>query len=338
MTVTVRMETPVLTPFRPPTWLRDPHAQTVLAVYFPGTRSAGSAWWRPDTECHRLVLPDGDQIFLHDDSPPDWSPGSRGALLMHGAGGAHDSPYLVRTARKLVAAGIRVWRMDQRGRGAGQGLSRGPGHAGRSEDLELAVEHIAELSAGSPLTIIGFSLGGNILLKYLGECAHRFHDHVEKAIAVAPPIDLQYCAENLHRGLNQIYSWQFAKDLFRLAKSSWPDREPFRRMARRPRTLVEFDDLFTAPLSGYANAAEYYQHASSIHVLDQISIPTAIITAADDPMIPVEMFERARLSPQIAVCVTEHGGHLGYLGKRGADPDRRWLDWRIVDLVRHWLP
>jgi predicted alpha/beta-fold hydrolase len=97
--------------------------------------------------------------------------------------------------------------------------------------------------------------------------------------------------------------------------------------------LFEFDDRVTAPLSGYSGAAEYYACCSSAAVLGEICVPTCILTAADDPIVPSHIFEQVRRAPQIALRVTEHGGHVGFIGRRNGDPDRYWLDWRVVDFA-----
>ncbi len=315
--------------FVPHPLLRSGHLQTIAGVYLKGPLRPYRA------TPHQVMLPDGDRLVLHDDCPVDWRSGDRVALLLHGVAGCHGSSYLVRIAGKLNDVGVRTFRMDMRGCGAGARLAQFPGHAGRSEDALAAADTIQQLATTSPLTIIGFSMGGNIALKLAGELGDRPPSHLVGIVAVAPPIDLMHCGENIDRGFNQVYSRSFARQLVRFLQSR---REHMPLLADlpllpAPRRIVEFDDRFTAPLSGFRDVTDYYQQSSSLPVLSRITLPTLILSAADDPLIPVEMLQRAPLSPSTEIVLTEHGGHVAYIGQNSDDPDRWWMDWRIVDWV-----
>lgn len=317
--------------FDPHPLIRGGHLQTILGAYA----------FRPQETYRaspRLVdLPEGERLVLHDDCPAGWQPGDRAALLLHGLGGCHQSPYMVRFAAKLNAYGIRSFRMDMRGHGAGLRHAASPGHAGRSEDAAAAIDLIAQLCPGSPLAIVGISLGGNILLKYLGERGAAAHPQVDRCLAVAPPIDLVHCSRLIQRLRSRLYDWKFVRELLqqvRDRREHWPSLATL-DLRRPPRTLWEFDERVTAPLSGYASAAEYYANSSSGPLLSRIEVPTTIITAADDPLVPPDVFERASLSSSIAVHVTRSGGHIGFIGAKGRDPDRRWLDWRVIEWATH---
>jgi hypothetical protein len=174
-----------------------------------------------------------------------------------------------------------------------------------------------------------------MVVKLLGELEDLGPRSLDSAIAVAPPIDLVHCCRHLRSGLNRIYDWTFVRSLHALVQErrrKVPDLHdlPLRAL---PRRLREFDHEYTAPLIGYSGAMEYYAKASAAPYLAHIRRPTLIVTAADDPIIPVNMFSRYDMSPQVKLHVTEHGGHLGWVGVSGVDPDRRWLDWRIVDWI-----
>jgi uncharacterized protein len=319
-----------LSRFRPHPLVRGGHAQTIVGAYLPHALSLSTA------VDHRLAMPDGDLLVLHDNRPAAWSPGDGTALLVHGLGGAHHSPYCVRLAARLVERGIRAFRLDMRGCGAGAALARYPGHAGRSEDLRRAILEIERLCPGSPLAAIGYSLGGNIVLKLAGECAGEPPGGLERVAAVCPPIDLGACSHNIGRGLNWIYDRAFLRALVKLvadrARESpeWYAQTP---LHPQPRSLFEFDDRITAPLSGFANAGEYYARCSAAPGLARIEVPTLILAAGDDPLIPAHIFDRAERSSAVALHLAEGGGHLGFLAARGCDPDRRWLDWRLLE----WL-
>jgi predicted alpha/beta-fold hydrolase len=315
-------------PFLPCQGLASAHLQTLIASYTRPRIPYRAAR-------HTVPLGDGDAIVLHDDRPALWCAGDRVVLLLHGVAGCHGSPYLVRTAHKLNLRHWRTFRMDQRGRGAGSRLARQPGHAGRSGDARTAVTWIARHCPGSPITIVGFSMGGNIVLKLLGEAADGLPPELDSALAVAPPVDLLFCARNLDRGLARLYS----RGLTRMLLRGLDQRACLGALARplpdTPRRLWDFDDWITAPLSGFESAEAYYTTSSSAPLLHQIRLPTLIVTAADDPLIPVEMFRHHAMSPAISLHLTENGGHVGFLGRRGLDPDRWWLDWRIVDWIGH---
>ena len=146
-------------PFRSHPLLRGGHAQTLAGAYLPSVRSAYRA------AQHRVRLADGDQLVLHDDRPPDWRDGDRTAMLIHGLGGTYLSGYMRRIALRLGQIGIRVFRLDLRGAGAGIWLAKLPYHSGRSDDAAAAIRYIAEICPGSSTSLIGFSLGGNIAPK-----------------------------------------------------------------------------------------------------------------------------------------------------------------------------
>ena len=273
--------------------------------------------------------------MLHDDCPIAWQSGDRIALLVHGLGGSHESNYMVRIAAKLNTCGVRTFRKDLRGYGAGLSVARGHSHAGKSEDLASVLDYIIDRFPQSPISLVGFSMGANILLKFLGEMGELMPSAVVSAMAVAPPVDLSFCAMNLRKSVNRFYDWSFMRTLHRLiqqrrrAVSDMIDI-PLRPL---PPRLREFDNQFVAPLNGFSGAKEYYQRCSSAQFLTDISIPTLIISAADDPIIPSRIFQNLPLSPAIELHITAHGGHLGFIGVSGIDPDRRWMDWRVVDWV-----
>jgi predicted alpha/beta-fold hydrolase len=316
-------------PFEPHPLVRGGHLQTILGAYLPWRRVAYRA------AQVRVPLADGDQIVLHDDMPNDWQPGGPAALLLHGLGGCYLSSYMQRCMAKLTSRGCRVFRMDLRGSGAGFPLARHPIHAGRSEDAEAALHAVTELCPGSPVHVVGFSMGANIVLKMAGEFGAATPPALASVMAVAPPIDLVECSQNMHRGTNRLYDRRFVRNL--LAHVARRQRHVPDALTRplkpRPRLLVEFDERFTAPLSGFADVNDYYQRASSGPLLRHIAVPTLIVAAATDPIIPVAPYERACYSPTTQLVITPCGGHLGFFGRPGVDPDRRWLDWRVVDWI-----
>ena len=312
--------------FRPHALLRSGHAQTIAAALLPQPSLPFTS------RTYEVELDDQDRLALHDDCPPTWQEGANICLLVHGLGGSHQSPYMQRIAAKLIARGVRVFRMDHRGCGAGATLAQHPGHAGRSDDVLAVLRETIKQCPGSSISLIGFSLGGNMTLKMLGE-GNPLVNVVEKALVVAPPIDLLACATHMQRWINRPYNRSFLKLLFQQLQQrsiSAEHLKPYLAM-RKVKTIFDFDDQVTAPLSGFRDAVDYYTQSSSAPLLQNIDVPTSIVAAADDPLIPVSTYRDAKLSSSMQMLITERGGHVGYLSEKGADPDRRWIDWRVLD-------
>jgi predicted alpha/beta-fold hydrolase len=315
--------------FRPHPLLRSGHAQTIVGSLAPGRRLEYGA------QRHFVPLDDGDAIVLHDDAPPAWRPADRVALLVHGLCGSHLSPYVARTASKLNAQGVRTFRMDLRSHGAGLDRAQRIGHAGRSEDLAAALRMVLALAPQASVHLVGFSMGANIVLKLAGELGANPPANLAGVFAAAPPVDLHFCCDHLRRGWNWIYDGAFTRNLNRHFRA-WQTANPQLELPRSPtklKRIFDFDEHITAPHSGYRDAAHYYAEASSGPLLTEIAVPTVILAAADDPIVPICCLEKVARSPQTQLIITEHGGHLGYIGARSADADSRWLDWRIVDWV-----
>lgn len=312
---------------RPGRFLRNGHLQTMLGHFLHGP-----AFVAP-TRRHRIDLPDGDAMVLHDSTPPRWRHGDPAVLLIHGMGGSHASPFVQRMARPLFNAGWRIFRLDLRGAGAGWNLARIPYNAGCSADARAAVERCGELAPGSPLSLVGCSLGGNIVLKMAGETAWDKLPQLRRVAAVNPPIDLEACSNLIGQPHNRIYELSFLRDLMaqvKLRSRAFPELPRVR--FPQPMTLRRFDDLYTAPLSGYRDASDYYRRASSAPYISRIEIPTLILTARDDPFIAVPPFEALPAAPHRVLDIAPFGGHVGFLDWRFGQWER-WGERRVVS----WL-
>jgi len=317
-------------PFRPHPLLRSRHVQTVFGAWGPLRVP------RDQAELHHVTLADGDQVVVHDDRPASWSAGGRCVLLIHGLGGSHASSYMRRIAHKLNRIGVRTFRLDFRGCGAGFGLAKRPYFGGCSADVASVVRTIEQLCPASLVTLIGFSLGANVILKLLGEQGPGRLAGVDSAFAVSPPVDLAACSDALLKGLNRAYDRYFVKSLMqRIRKQAacLPD-SPAGQFRDRPRTLLEFDDRFTAPTWGYAGAQDYYRQCSSLKFIEQITVPTVIVTSLDDPFIPSAPVAALALPDHVHLHLTPGGGHLGFIARRTNDADWHWLDWRVVAWVQ----
>jgi len=313
--------------FRPLPLLGNPHLQTLL-----GTWLRGPAFHLGSRERH-VLLDDGDRLVLHDSVPELWRKGGRIALLVHGLGGSHRSSHLQRMAGFLLPRGVRVVRMDLRGCGRGTTLARRSYHAGCSDDVRAAVAEVHRWSPTSPLVLVGFSLGGNIVLKLAGEAGSQPVPALERVAAIAPPVDLERCATLIERPRNRLYELHFVRELVALARRRqhyFPDSRPLRFPRRM--TLRLFDDLYTAPRSGFADALDYYRRASSLPLLLSIKLPTLILTARDDPFVAVDPLEMLTAPPNVEVRILARGGHLGFLGWDGAG-GIRWAERRVAEWV-----
>ena len=173
------------------------------------------------------------------------------------------------------------------------------------------------------------------MLRTVAEDTENLPPHVVTAIAVNPPIDLYRSVQTLDSLLGRLYNRYFTRRLVKhiqLLNEHQPEAR-FIDLPKIPRTIYELDDVVTAPLSGFDSADHYYESASSKRILQQITRPSLILTAEDDPLVPVEMFDGLAFHPAIKLHVAPHGGHMGYRGRRGDDPDHHWMDWRILE----WL-
>jgi predicted alpha/beta-fold hydrolase len=316
-----------LTPFRPLLGLGNAHVQTVLAHLAPGP-----GFTRPSQP--RIVdLGDGDRLVWHDSTPSHWRTGQPVVVLIHGMGGSHRSGYMQRTARLFWEMGYRVVRADLRGCGLGVGLARKQAHGGLSGDLRLLLRDVAALAADSPMVLIGFSLGGNVVLKAVGEGG--LPSAVRAVAAVAPPMDLARCSALISSARNRVYDLYFVNDLVNQAKlraQFFPD-VPAPKLRGPAKTLRGFDDCYTAPLWGFDGAEDYYRRQSSLPWVEKISTPTLLLTARDDPFIAVEPFLAIKPGGAITVEIQQRGGHLGFLGADGRG-GVRWADARLAAWVR----
>jgi predicted alpha/beta-fold hydrolase len=313
--------------FRPLPLLSNPHVQTLLGAWLSGPACP------PPRRVQVVWLPDGDGLMLYDNVPAGWRPGGPVALLVHGLTGSHASTNIQRLAVLLLDRRVRVARLDLRGAGRGLALARNTYHSGRSDDVRAALEAVHAWSPTSPLLLVGVSLGGNLALKLAGEARDRPVPNLARVAALAPPIDLERCAALLAHPRNRFYADNFTRELVqavRRRRRFFPDLPPVR--FPRQMTLRLFDELYTAPRGGFADALDYYRRASSAPLIPRIPVPTLILTARDDPFIAVEPFEELRAPSHVVVRVQDYGGHVGFLGWDGAG-GIRWAERRVVEWV-----
>lgn len=281
-----------------------------------------------------VSVSDGDHLCCLDSTPPNWKPDQPTHVLLHGLGGSSRSRYMVRLSRYLYSKGQRVVRMNLRGCGLGEGLARLPSHAGRSADLFAVCKALKAQFPDSKLKIIGFSLAGNITLKMLGELGGDALPLVEKAIVICPAVDLKAGVEFIAKPENRFFEKFYLDCLLETAAQKrviYPDYPHVQ--FPDPLNLYTFDDLYTAPLCGFRDAEDYYLLCSSSCVVHQIEVPTTILYALDDPVIPAHTIAELTLPPNVTAYATKYGGHVSYLSWAGLRYGLRWMDRKVME----WL-
>lgn len=302
--------------FRPAWWCSHPQLQTLWATvaFFGG---------RVKLRRERLELRDGDFVDL------DWTPGSSGpiVIVLHGLQGSSRSHYV---RRLLDAVHERGWRgvvLHFRGcSGVPNRLVRAY-HAGDTHDLDFLVDTLRQREPRAQIGIVGYSLGGNVLLKWLGEAGARAS--VQAAVAVCVPLSLDVAARRLNKGLSRIYQWGLIKSSIRSIKRKCRHGAvPFElEELCKIRTCWEFDDKVTAPMFGFRDAAHYYETASARRYLKGIAARTLIIQSFDDPFMTREVIpSEDELSPCTELEVHSGGGHVGFVTGRWPWAARYWLN------------
>lgn len=318
-------------PFKPAWWLRNPHLQTLWPVLCRRPIKA------LPIERERIELPDGDFIDL------DWidknKTGKPLVLILHGLEGSIDSHYGRSMLQLFSEQGWRGVFMHFRGcSGEPNRLPRSY-HSGDTSDVHYIVnEVLCKREPGVLLAAIGYSLGGNVLLKWLGET--RGENPLCAAIAVSVPFELHKAARRIQHGFSRFYQWYFIKCLrerlsFKFAQT--PDSLKAGVMYN-VKTMYEFDDRITAPLHGFSGVNEYYAKASSRQYLKYITVPTLLLQAKDDPFMSADVIpDPSELSPAVQLEVSEGGGHVGFVaGKYPWEPEY-WLEKRVPAFFKQYL-
>lgn len=305
------MNTPLtLTSFQPTTGLRNPHMQTIMGAVLRSTD--GVMFHR-----QRLDTPDGDFFDLDFPDLPDqaWAAFTETApivLLLHGLGGSARTGYACEMYRQLAQEGIRSVGLNYRSCSGEMNRTTKAYHAGATEDVVVAAKWLRHTYPQARLGVVGFSLGANVLLKFLAETGAL----VDTAVAVSPPFDLAASAVVLAKKSRRPYTRSLLTGLKKKVKQNEARLDAVLNLEQvmASQTLYEFDDRFTAPLHGFQGADDYYRQCSAAQFLPDICVPTLIIRALDDPFfsrrdVPHETIsDNQWLQPQL----TAHGGHVGF--------------------------
>lgn len=300
---------------------------------FPTFR-ARAPWWGPDLQTLRNVLrppvpprfpTERRTLRLSDDSGdalaarlqrPDEDTGRPLAVLIHGLGGSADSAYMHTSAGALLRRGHPVLRLNLRGAGESRALCRLQYHAGRTEDLRDALRGLSPDPSAAGIVLMGFSLGGNLLLKFLAEHAAEFP--IVAAAAVSAPIDLSAASQRFMAPRNRVYQRHLlaAMKSEATAEGAWLEKGE-RRAVASARTVWEFDEYFVAARNGWPGAEAYYEANAARAFLPEIRVPTLVIHALDDPWIPSESYRTLDWgrAPALTPLLPGSGGHVGFHGR-----------------------
>lgn len=321
-------------PFIPPRLLSPGDVQTLAAYFWPGrfrahdlsddedrlfevepdTRVLGRCRWQPDRKDHPTLV------------------------IWHGMEGSSNSPYMLSTAEKAFGAGFNVVRMNIRTCGGTEHLSPTVYHGGMSDDVRAVVTELIERDQLPALFLVGFSLGGNMVLKMAGEFGDQLPAQIGGVGAISPSVNLGATCDLLMKPRNWIYHRQFLFSLKRRIREKtklYPDQYDARPLPQI-HSMREFDSIYVAPAFGFKDVDDYYTRASALPHVAQIRIPTLIVHAQDDPFVPFASLSEASVTgnPQVLLLAPEHGGHVAFLSAESTEEDRFWAENRLIDFLR----
>jgi predicted alpha/beta-fold hydrolase len=307
-----------------------------LAAFFLSRRIA-----LPPAEQRLIEVEPGIPVLCH----CHWQADRRSALtliVVHGLEGSSESQYMLGIARNGLAAGMSVVRMNQRNCGGMDHCAPTLYNSGRSGDVAAVARNIVERDGVRGFVLIGFSMGGNLVLKLGGEWGNEAPEEFRGVAAVCPAVNLAAGADALHEPANRIYEYYFLLQLFRRFRRKvrlFPDAYDASRL-HGVKTLREFDERIIAHYCGFAGADDYYDRAAAAHVIDRIACPALVIHAANDPFVRIlpETREKLLANRNITYIETEDGGHCAFVGERDGDAgyDGRWAEREVVEFAKQF--
>jgi len=309
---------------------RGGHAQTLAGFFLQRSIRL------PQSEARRVEVAPGVKVLCHCHWQPDRQPALT-VIIVHGLEGSSDSGYMVGITQKALAAGMNVVRMNQRNCGGTDYFAPTLYNSSLSGDVAAVARSVLEHDRVERFALVGFSMGGNLVLKTAGEWGREAPREFCAIAAVCPAMDLAASADALHAPANRIYEEYFMLKLrarFRAKAKLFPDHfDPSRLQGVR--SLREFDDKVTAYYCGFAGAADYYARASASNTVEHIAVPGLILHAASDPFIKILPDTRAKIArnPHLTFCETRDGGHCAFLASANGY-DGRWAERQVVEFLR----
>jgi predicted alpha/beta-fold hydrolase len=315
-------------PFVPHFLLHNPHAQTLASALWPRRfpRLPRSVPREFETEPGTKILGECHWQALRRERPT--------LVLVHGLEGSSQSGYMLGLAERAFLAGWNAVRLNQRNCGGTESLTPTLYNSGLSGDYRAVLQELIERDKLPEIFFAGYSMGGNLVLKMAGELASSAPLQLRGVAAVCPCIDLALCADAVGLPANFIYQRHFVgnlKDRMRRKAKLFPGRYDLDPMTR-VRTLREFDDVITATYCGFQGASDYYTRSSALRVIADITVPTVILTAQDDPFVPFASFSDPAVTgnPHIHVVAPDRGGHCSFISRYRGDA-RYWAEARIME-------
>lgn len=315
--------------FKASWWLPEGHSQTLWPALMRRVPL--------EARIERLELPDGDFVRL------DWV-GRQGpmVIVLPGLQGDIESAYVRGLLRACESRGWRGVLLNYRGHGE-PNRRKQCYHCGMTDDLHHLVHHLAEREPDTPIGVVGYSVGANISLKWLGECGRRGQSlPVAAAVGVSAPFHLGAVAKKIERGFSRIYQWHLLqslrRDIARKMEAMDDDFGITRRELRGLTTFFKFDDRISGPWHGFRDAEDYYDKTRSDVLLSHVDVPTLIVNAQNDPLVPVCLIPHPTdVSAKVTVERTDGGGHLGFVSGRWPWSPRFWLDTRVPEFLASYF-
>jgi hypothetical protein len=319
--------------FIPAWWLRNPHLQTIW----------GSLLRPPPinvrTRRERLELPDNDFLDLDWLEPSDDNPERPIILILHGLAGNIDSHYAKAILKSVQDQGWRAVFMHYRGCSGDHNRTRVSYHSGFTDDVEYVVSVIQQRFPENPLAAVGYSLGGSILLNWLGKTGKK--NPLTVAVAISVPFELNKAANRMLNGFSRLYQWHILKSLRQTISDKFESMDgpvDLDHLAEF-KTFWEFDTFVTAPLHGFKDAGDYYEKASCRKRLLSVAKPTLIIHAEDDPFMSPEVIpEHHELASETILEISKMGGHVGFISGTMPGSAEYWLESRIIGHLKEFFP
>jgi len=311
--------------FEPAWWCPGAHGQTIFARFFRPTPKL-------NLNRKRLETPDGDFLDL------DFLEGGKDSpivVILHGLEGSSNAPYVQSVLGEAWKMGWRAVAMNFRSCSGELNRLKQSYHSGKTEDLDFVLRYLIEKEKTDQIYLLGYSIGGNIVLKWLGEQGDRGPQEIRKAVVVSVPFDLAKAAEVIDKGFNrEIYTRTLLvtlKEKALLKENRFPGLIA-KQTLKHVKTFKLFDREVTAPINGFKDEMDYWFQSSSVHFLDQIRVPTLIIHAKDDPFFPNRLlpYEQIKKSRYLTPLIVDHGGHLGFVSGPWPWKQDMWLEKMIV--------
>jgi len=326
------------TSFKPAWWLKNAHLQTIYPTLFR------KIYRHTDVKRERITTPDNDFIDIdccgNDNGQPL-------VILLHGLTGSSQSVYINGLQQVLDSNGFRSIALNFRGCSGGPNNRARCYHSGETEDIHFLYQTIRQREPDTAIAVVGFSLGGNVLLKWLGEQGSNVS--LFAACAISVPMVLSACATKLDAGFSRVYRYSLIRELKQYMKSKYVHLTSIGQLQEAVKiselgslssikSFWQYDDQVVAKLHGYKSAADYYQKSSSRYFLKTIAIPTLVIQSFDDPFMTKEILpDRNEMSVKIELEITQRGGHVGFITGTNPFKPKYWLEQRIPDFLKYQL-